>query len=426
MSEDEDKRHCSVCKIPHFERNNYYYGKLMTVRDFYDEQCYFNEKRWLINRMVHGWGVVCGLEVIEDTGRKNGDKPKVIIKPGLAIDCCGREILVCHKKDVTLDPKKSTCLETVQDETKLVVCLEYRECKTERVNVSGKICDLNDQYEYNRTRDSFEAVVRYSEEVNIKDPHKKLCPLIESKGKDEYIYLHKYICKNLKTEFFECPECPCLVLAEITINGSKITKIDQCSKRKIVYNNPLLFDLVNCYHGDLPHIMKISWNKLHGKKDVDWSEFVNIIQKNGLTITFDKQIQYPTINRRTFLISAFTLNDETGHIDIRYIPLKFNKEDIQINDEMVTQVTLKCGPKWNINAILGTSAMKLHGADIEITVRGSSVLDTEEKALDGDFIRGTLPSGNGTQGGDFLSWFHVKPKLRHSTSEDKMYNETEE
>ena len=102
---DEKEKKCGVCKIPYFERNNYFYGKLMTVRDFFDEQCYFNEKRWLINRTILGWGVVCGLDV----KMKEGEPNKVIVKPGLAIDCCGREILVCEDKEVQLIPEESEC-----------------------------------------------------------------------------------------------------------------------------------------------------------------------------------------------------------------------------------------------------------------------------------------------------------------------------
>lgn len=30
---NEDRKACGICKIPHFERNNYFYGKLLTERD---------------------------------------------------------------------------------------------------------------------------------------------------------------------------------------------------------------------------------------------------------------------------------------------------------------------------------------------------------------------------------------------------------
>jgi len=61
----EDKKRCSVCVIPYFERNKLLLWKADDGPDFFGEQCYFNEKRWLINRMVLGWGVVCGLDVTQ-------------------------------------------------------------------------------------------------------------------------------------------------------------------------------------------------------------------------------------------------------------------------------------------------------------------------------------------------------------------------
>jgi hypothetical protein len=88
MMDQHTPGQCDVCRITHFERNNYYDGKSLNVRDLTDEQRYFNEKRWLINRMVLGWGVVCGLEVCFQDGC-------LVVRPGLAIDCCGHEILVC-------------------------------------------------------------------------------------------------------------------------------------------------------------------------------------------------------------------------------------------------------------------------------------------------------------------------------------------
>jgi hypothetical protein len=422
MSEDEDKRQCGVCKTPHFERNNYYYGKLMTVRDLHDEQSYFNEKRWLINRMVHGWGVVCGLEVvIDDTGGQNESEPKkVIIKPGLAIDCCGREILVCQDTKVVLDPKKSTCPEVVVDKNKLVICLEYYECKTERVSVSGKICDQNDQYEYNRLRDSFVPVVRYSSEVNKNPAPYKICPLMENKDEN----IHKYLCEKIKKGCSSCPECPCLVIAEITINGSDI-EIDQCSKRKIIYNNPMLFELFNCYHGGLPHIIEISWEKLHGSENVTWKEFKENVG-NGLKVTFDKQMKHKTINTHTFLFSVFTVDEDTGERDSRYIPAKnITVDDITIDNKKFTTATFFVRDDW-LGRIKALSQLKVHGGTFEIMLRGSSIIDEKGKALDAEFIGGKLPSGNGNQGGDFVSWFHLEKKSHYSRDEEEIFEETEE
>ena len=49
--------------LPSFERNNYFYGKLMTVRDFETEQSYFQERPHQLNSLIHGIGIVCGIEV---------------------------------------------------------------------------------------------------------------------------------------------------------------------------------------------------------------------------------------------------------------------------------------------------------------------------------------------------------------------------
>jgi hypothetical protein len=72
-------------------RNRYYYGKLLDVFHFDMEQKYFNEKRWLLNRLVSGYGVICGLNVT-----LGSDWQSVTVSPGVAIDKCGKEIIVCQ------------------------------------------------------------------------------------------------------------------------------------------------------------------------------------------------------------------------------------------------------------------------------------------------------------------------------------------
>lgn len=82
-----DNRTPSDLKSP--VRNNYFYGKLLDVFHLEMEQEYFNSKRQLLNRLVTGPGVVCGLRVdLTDDGKS------VVVQPGLAIDRCGHEIIV--------------------------------------------------------------------------------------------------------------------------------------------------------------------------------------------------------------------------------------------------------------------------------------------------------------------------------------------
>jgi hypothetical protein len=75
-------------------RNRYFYGKLLDVLHFDMEQKYFNEKRWLLNRLVAGYGVICGLNVT-----LGSDGQSVVVSPGVAIDKCGKEIIVCQPSD---------------------------------------------------------------------------------------------------------------------------------------------------------------------------------------------------------------------------------------------------------------------------------------------------------------------------------------
>jgi hypothetical protein len=93
--ESHDKRGCqdSGCDDLMNERIRYFMGRHLTARDFRDEQVYHRSHRLFHNRMLHGWGVVCGLNVME---HQNADCQKKYVKvtPGMALDCCGREIVV--------------------------------------------------------------------------------------------------------------------------------------------------------------------------------------------------------------------------------------------------------------------------------------------------------------------------------------------
>ena len=56
---------CESCGLRHFERNQYFDGKLLVTRDFEDEQSYLRGKDRLHSSMLHGEGAVCGLKLTE-------------------------------------------------------------------------------------------------------------------------------------------------------------------------------------------------------------------------------------------------------------------------------------------------------------------------------------------------------------------------
>ena len=79
-------------------RVHFYHGMLLTAEDLAAEQDYHREMRYLHNRL-HGFGIASGLDVGVSRG-------KVRVEPGLAIDPCGREIVLTSALTLTPDPLK--------------------------------------------------------------------------------------------------------------------------------------------------------------------------------------------------------------------------------------------------------------------------------------------------------------------------------
>jgi hypothetical protein len=413
MMEKEKDHRCGVCATPHFERNNYFYSKLMTVRDFFAEQRYFNEKRWLMNRMVSGWGVVCGLKV-EYKPEKGG----LVVAPGLALDCCGHELLVCEEQIVKLEQAEPRCAppsgEGQNEDAKLVLCLEYHECKTEPVQISSIACGGEERSDFNRIRDGFKLRLRHEADVSCDDPHCKLCPLSYNKEHDPDLLVHEYLCRELSEGCHECEGDCCLVLAQVTMREGAVAQCDPCSRRKLVYNNQLLYDLIDCYHGDLPHIIDFSWYAQHAKK-ASWAEF-SAIMNQGLTVHFDQKMEPDTINQSTFLVAVIDEDEDTGYRIKRYVPAERDGEGkpmiVYAEENGGSRVTFHVSEHWKVDELQGHSKIKRHGGEVEVTLRGSLITGAGGtcaggKALDGDFIAGKFPTGNGVQGGDFVSYFTV-------------------
>jgi len=74
-------------EIP-LERVHYFEGQLLTVSDLQAEQEYFRASQRRQHRFLHGWGVVCGLEVV--LSGPSG----LAVEPGVAIDCAGNLIQI--------------------------------------------------------------------------------------------------------------------------------------------------------------------------------------------------------------------------------------------------------------------------------------------------------------------------------------------
>ncbi len=137
-----------------FERNRYFYGKLLSVEDFETEQKYFNDKRRTINRFLFGSGVVCGLGVVEV------DDESISVERGLALDFAGREIVLDEPA-----VRKITELEGYgeeQDTDFYYLCLEYQEEAAELMhNVTGTAG--RNSSEYNKYQEGYRLFLTQEE-----------------------------------------------------------------------------------------------------------------------------------------------------------------------------------------------------------------------------------------------------------------------
>lgn len=75
------------------DRTRFFSGQLLTEADLNNEQSYWLAKSRLHNRFLHGWGVVCGMQVV-----CSDCDGWVTVKPGYAIDPCGNDIIVCSEQ----------------------------------------------------------------------------------------------------------------------------------------------------------------------------------------------------------------------------------------------------------------------------------------------------------------------------------------
>jgi hypothetical protein len=80
------------CTLECLTRPNFYGGQLLTDGNLKDLVDWVQAKSKL-KRFREGWGVVCGLEV--NCSHKDKEQNRVYVSKGYAVDCCGRDIVVC-------------------------------------------------------------------------------------------------------------------------------------------------------------------------------------------------------------------------------------------------------------------------------------------------------------------------------------------
>ena len=148
------------CAIVTIERTRYFTGQLLDEADLTQEQLYFREKLRRHNRMLHGWGIVSGLDV-----RPGPADSELTIEAGYALDRDGDEIVVAEAVIVDLLSEDddgnavAPCPQPDDHERKrvrkrrsparpLYLAIRYAECASRPVPAGESV-------EYSRTRESF-------------------------------------------------------------------------------------------------------------------------------------------------------------------------------------------------------------------------------------------------------------------------------
>jgi hypothetical protein len=211
----------------------------VTPDDLTLEADYFRAKLRRHNRYLHGWGVVCGAEVVpayfvDNTNEKKPKPWKVIVKAGYVLGPYGDEIFVesdqcvdvrklCVTPEATSDEECIEAYPTEQpsDNNQQWLAIRYVEKETRLIRIPLGGCGCEDKScEFTRFRDSYEICVIDHCPDSHRNPPESLGKGIENGATAP-----------------SCPECqeePWVVLSAFTVDETGKVELQQCDCRRQV------------------------------------------------------------------------------------------------------------------------------------------------------------------------------------------------
>ncbi len=226
-------------------RNRYYYGKLLDSYHLELEQRYGNNKRWLINRLTLGTGVLCGLDVVSDAGGK-----LIRVTAGVAVDGVGREIIV-PEDSPPIDPRQPTddCGrpdgDSVQDGA-VTIYLCYHECEAEPAPVLVSECGPERMCENGLVRERYRLRVGRGAVQPPAGLSPEQCVKIFGVPPQLPQTRREVICETVGAACEPADET-CVALAVIRFDPTGgIGEIQRCAVRRTIYSNSTLLDLILC------------------------------------------------------------------------------------------------------------------------------------------------------------------------------------
>jgi len=407
------------------ERNLFFTGKVMTARDFTDEQLYFLSAQRLHTRLFHGWGIRCGLAVDQ---HPNPDcrSSWVVLRKGIAVDCYGRLLVVPNDIPVKLPftPTNPPAPGSggVEVTPPYFLCLRYAVEKAEFVPAlyAESTCDPY-RTDASRVREVAEAVFLTVNQLPagcwktapVETPAPAPAPVVSYSSPPEYAAEANTasappkqaspVCQPPTTGADPCGDgtgcldasCPCgayIPLAFITpdeANGGGQPTIDQGGRRYLIVHP----------RKTLTHIDHTNWK--HGRV-YTFLQFKRIM-KGRLLIHFDRPLQRcrgmgTGITRHTLIVQY------GEHGILRLLP-----------SDPKSPPYLWSDGQWAVFRIdrrylrrRDGLAHRLLGTTIHVTLKCDFIPDSCGIAVDGDHLRGRLPSGDDVEGGTFESWFLIR------------------
>jgi hypothetical protein len=226
------------------KRNRYFHGKLLDVGHLELEQAYGKDKRWLLNRLTLGTGVLCGLAVaaVDDTLR---------IGSGVAVDGRGREIVV--PGTFTIDPfaPAPPCEAPGIDPDApgpATLWLCYRECFIDYTAAAVSSCHGQEHCEPGTVVESFSFRLTRGTPPPVESD---LCERLRIGRKPTEgqppVDVSVLLCQLLAGDCPDPPRDDCIPIATVEIlAGRRLGAVDECAVRPRIYSQTVLLDLILC------------------------------------------------------------------------------------------------------------------------------------------------------------------------------------
>ncbi len=220
------------------ERLRYFPRQLMTPAEMTLEQRFFLNKLRRHNRLLHGWGIVCGVRVRQAVDAQGQPIPWTVeIEPGYVLDPAGNEILVgqtvtynlrresVHGHEVAPAGSDPWCADVPVDRPAgetiyIAVCYHEREVRPVRVPPPGCGCD-DAACEYSRIQESFilKALSKLPDTYVNLEPLPPLDEFLACEGPEACL---------------ACPDDLCVILATVTPTQDGTLTIDCHTHRRYV------------------------------------------------------------------------------------------------------------------------------------------------------------------------------------------------